>query len=531
MKESRITRVPSPFLARLQADRERLAVAAADGRLTRGELASAAAAYAAGLKRLGIVPGDRVAVHLPASASHLIALAGHLAAGVVHVPVNTRYRAAEIRHVLADAGASAVVTTPGSAALDVAGTLQSGGGMGPLIVAGPDTSMLPSGVVAFADLIEAGRRAAASAPTADLASAAILVYTSGTTGPAKGVALSQQALAANIGAITRLWRFTEDDTIALALPLFHVHGLCLGLLGSWLHGASVRLHDRFAAATVVRSFRDDGATVFMGVPTMYRLLIEHLETAPEEAPALASGRLFTSGSAALDPADAAAFASLTGHAILERYGMTETGFTLSNPYDGERRPGTVGRPVPGCDVRIVDDDGRPCAPGDLGEVVVKGEGLMRGYWNLPAETERAFRDGWFLTGDLATADDDGYIRIAGRKSIDLVKSGGFKISAREIEEVLAGHPSVAEVAVIPIPDPLWGERIAAVVVLRPGCDAPDEGLGAELAEFVARRLADYKQPRSFRFVASLPRNAMGKVEKHRLRALFTRGRGVTGAGL
>lgn len=525
MKENPVTPHPSPFLARLQADPERLAVAAADGRLTRRELASAAAAYAAGLRRLGIRPGDRVAVHLPSSASHLIAIAGHFASGVVHVPVNTRYREAEIRHVLGDAGAAALVTTPGSLALEVAGTLRGAGGIGPSIVVAPDGSAPPPGAVAFADLVEAGRREASRTSAADLAAPALLVYTSGTTGPAKGVVHSQQALAANLGALTQLWRFTQDDTVALALPLFHVHGLCIGLLGSWLHGAPVRLHDRFAAAAIVRSFRDDGATVFMGVPTMYRLLIEHLEAAPGEALALAAGRLFTSGSAALSPADARAFAALTGHAILERYGMTETGFTISNPYDGERRSGSVGRPVSGCDVRIVSDDGSACAPGDVGEILVRGDGLMRGYWNLPAETERAFRDGWFLTGDLATEDGDGYIRILGRKSIDLVKSGGFKISAREVEETLTGHPSVAEAAVIAIPDPLWGERVAAVVVLHTGSAGPDPEIISKLAEFVAQRLADYKKPRSFRFVDSLPRNAMGKVEKHRLVKLFQEGVG------
>jgi acyl-CoA synthetase (AMP-forming)/AMP-acid ligase II len=270
----------------------------------------------------------------------------------------------------------------------------------------------------------------------------------------------------------------------------------------------------------VRSFRDEGATVFMGVPTMYRLLIEHLGEAPDDARALASARLFTSGSAALPAADAAAFAALTGHSILERYGMTETGFTISNPYDGERRPGSVGHPVPGYDVRIVDEDGRPCGTGEIGEILVRGDGLMRGYWNRASDTEEALRDGWFLTGDLATRDADGYVRIAGRKSLDLVKSGGFKISAREIEEALAAHPSVTEAAVIAIPDPLWGERIAAVVVPRAWSTELDPDLALELAEFVALKLADYKRPRSFRFVASLPRNAMGKVEKHRLRALF-----------
>jgi acyl-CoA synthetase (AMP-forming)/AMP-acid ligase II len=510
---------PSPFLAPLQADPERLAVAAGDAHLTRRELSSAAAAYAAGLARLGIGPGDRVAVHLPASASHLIAIAGHLAAGIVHVPVNTRYREGEIRHVLRDSGAAALVTTPGSLALDVAAALR-GGEMGPRIVVSHEGSAPPGGAVPFADLIEAGLRAAALPTAADPSATSLLVYTSGTTGPAKGVALTQQGLAANVGAITRLWRFTEADTLVLALPLFHVHGLCLGLLGSWLHGARVLLHDRFSAAAIVRAFREEGATLFTGVPTMYRLLIEHLEGAPDDARALASARLFTSGSAALPAADACAFSALTGHTILERYGMTETGFTISNPYDGERRPGSVGLPVPGYEVRIVAEDGRPCAAGELGEIVVRGDGLMHGYWNRAAETEPALRDGWFLTGDLATRDDDGYIRIAGRKSLDLVKSGGFKISAREIEETLAGHPSVAEAAVVAIPDPLWGERVAAVVVPRGERTEPDPDLAAELAEFVARRLADYKRPRSFRFVASLPRNAMGKVEKNKLRALF-----------
>jgi acyl-CoA synthetase (AMP-forming)/AMP-acid ligase II len=272
-----------------------------------------------------------------------------------------------------------------------------------------------------------------------------------------------------------------------------------------LHGTTIRLHPRFEPARIVADFAAHGATVFMGVPTMYVQLLEQLS--PDDARVLARARLFTAGSASLSPSVFARFEALTGHRILERYGMTETLITLSNPLVGERRPGTVGTPVAGVEIRIVD-----------GELQVRGDSLMRGYWNdRPAD----FVDGWFRTGDVALADPDGYVRIVGRLSTDIVKSGGFKLSTAEIEDVLREHPAVADVAVIGVADAKWGERVCAVIV--PRGEPPTR---EQLAAHCRAALADYKTPRQLVLVDELPRNAMGKVEKTRLRAAIDHDRDV-----
>jgi acyl-CoA synthetase (AMP-forming)/AMP-acid ligase II len=261
----------------------------------------------------------------------------------------------------------------------------------------------------------------------------------------------------------------------------------------------------------------------MGVPTMYVRLLEHLDSHPEAAAALRKARLFTAGSAPLPASDFLAFHERTGHRILERYGMSETLFTLSNPYEGERRPGTVGLPVPGCSVRLVDDEGREPPEGELGEIQVKGHGVMTGYWGRPADTAAMFRNGWFLTGDVARRDAGGYVTIVGRKSVDVIKSGGYKISAREIEDVLRRHPAVKDAAVVGLPDRVWGQRIAAAIVLTEPTQADAaERVCGEITAFAAAHLADYKKPRDVRAVPDLPRNALGKVQKHLLAHVFPR---------
>jgi len=288
--------------------------------------------------------------------------------------------------------------------------------------------------------------------------------------------------------------------------------------GMLVNGLTLLLEPRFDAARVVEAFAREGATVFMGVPTMYVRLLEHLDAHPEAAAALRKARLFTAGSAPLPAADFEAFRAKTGHAILERYGMSETLFTLSNPYDGERRPGTVGLATPGCSVRIVDDEGRDAADGELGEIVVKSDGMMSAYWGREADTAASFRDGWFLTGDVARRAPDGTVTIVGRKSVDVIKSGGYKIAAREIEDVLRRHPKVKDAAVVGLEDRVWGQRIAAALVLADGCE-PGAAC-AEVAAFAAEHLADYKKPRDVVALPELPRNALGKVQKHLLAKAF-----------
>lgn len=344
---------------------------------------------------------------------------------------------------------------------------------------------------------------------------ALLIYTSGTTGRSKGVELSFRAVVANIDALTSAWRFDAKDHLVLALPLFHVHGLCIGIHGTLLHGMSAIVQSRFEPAKVADAIAN-GATVFMGVPTMYARLLAWLEESPTRAETFRQARLFTSGSAALPVAHFHSFEALTGHRILERYGMSETLLTLSNPYEGERRPGSVGMAVGDSEVRILDESGQDSKTGEIGEIAVRGLSLMTGYRNLPEQTEAAFREGWFLSGDVARIDSDGYVHIVGRRSIDIIKSGGYKISAREIEEVLREHPEVSDVAVVGLEDETWGQRIVAAVVVGAAAEEATQDLWRRLEQHCRAQLADYKTPREFRRLEALPTNAMGKIQKHRL---------------
>ena len=477
---------------------------------TFADLDSLSSRYAGGLARAGVRRGDRVAVFAETSPEIVAALLGHYRLGAIHVPINTRYRGEEIEHILSDSGATAALLGPRSIELDSFRDLRL------RILLGDGEA--GGAAVRFRDLLSEEPASADPPPPSD-GDTAILLYTSGTTGKSKGVELSFRAIVENTEAVTRLWRFSPEDRMALALPLFHVHGLGLGIHGALLNRMTVLLFERFDAARVVEAFASGGATLFQGVPTMYVRLLEAAASDPRAAEALSGARLFTSGSAPLPADDFARFEDLTGHRILERYGMSETLFTLSNLYD-DRRPGTVGRPVPGCEVRIVEDSGAEVSPDEPGEILVKSNGMMTRYRGLPAETAASYRGGWFATGDMARLGADGFVTIAGRKSVDFIKSGGFKISAREIEDVLRRHPRIRDVAVLGAPDRVWGERIVAAIVLRTeaGAAPSSEALLEELSAFCSKSLADYKRPREVRVVEELPRNALGKVQKHRLRA-------------
>jgi acyl-CoA synthetase (AMP-forming)/AMP-acid ligase II len=506
-----------------RACRERpdhMAVRAGARSYTYAELDAQARAHAAGLRVLGLERGARVAVLAEPRVESIIALLAHYRAGLVQVPINTRYREAEVAHILIDSGATAILTdAAGIEVLDAAAREHPA--LAHVQRIQLDDVALRPGDHGFAAVAaqagpDGGPDDRSDEPHAG-ADTALLIYTSGTTGRSKGVALSMSAVVGGIRSLTELWGWRPDDVLVLALPLFHVHGLGIGVHGGLLHGLTIELLPRFSAAAVIDAI-ERGGTIFMGVPTMYRMLLEHLDARPEDARVLARARLFTAGSAALPAADFERFAELTGHRILERYGMSETLLTLSNPADGERRPGSVGLPVPGFEVRLVDDDGQDCAPGVPGELAVRGVGLMTGYWNQPEATQSAFRDDWFMTGDVAARDPDGYVRILGRRSVDIIKSGGFKISAREIEEVIAEHPAVVEVAVLGLADPKWGQKIAAVVVPAPGHPLAGDParLLRELVQLTGARLADYKKPRALAVVTALPRNVLGKIQKAQL---------------
>ena len=331
---------------------------------------------------------------------------------------------------------------------------------------------------------------------------ALLCYTSGTTGAPKGAVLAHGNLLASAEALRLAWRWEPDDRLVLALPLFHIHGLGVGLHGTLLAGASAVLLPRFEAGAVLDAARDHQATLFFGVPTMYARL-----AASPRAAELGRLRLCVSGSAPLPPTVFERLAERAGQRVLERYGMTETIMNVSNPYDGERRPGTVGLPLPGVELRL--------AGGDQGEVLLRGPNVFSGYWGNPAATAEAFDpDGWFRTGDLGSFDERGYLRIEGR-SKELIITGGYNVHPREVEELLLEHAGVAEAAVVGTPSEEWGEQVTAFVV--PADPAAPPGR-EELLAFAAERLAGFKRPRVVHYVEALPRNALGKVMKHELRA-------------
>ena len=461
------------------ANPERVVLTDVSGRaLTAAGLEEASRAGAGRYAAAGLVPGDRVLMSADASLDLVIAHVAALRSGLVVVPANTAYREREIAHLVGDATPRlAVVDSPERAAWISAAAPATR-------VVGPALD-LPAGPAPPLD------RAAPDDP-------ALIGYTSGTTGAPKGAVLTHANLLAGSSSVEIAWRWTAADVLVLALPLFHAHGLCVGLHGTLLAGAQAVLLPAFSVDGVLDAATAARATLFFGVPTMY-----HRLAGSPRAGELSRLRLCVSGSAPL-PADLhRALADRAGQRILERYGMTETLMNVSNPYDGDRRPGSVGLPLPGVEVTL---DG-----GEIGgEILVRGPNVFPHYWQRPDATAEAFRDGWFATGDLGAFDADGYLRILGR-SKELIISGGFNVYPREVEEVLLGHPAVAEAAVIGTPSDEWGEVVTAYVV-RSGVVTADD-----LTAYTLTRLAGYKRPRLWRFVDSLPRNALGKVVKHELK--------------
>jgi malonyl-CoA/methylmalonyl-CoA synthetase len=430
---------------------------------------------------------ERVAAWAVNEPEVAVAVIGALLAGVPITPINPKAGTSELEHILADSAPELVLVPPGAEPpVDnrVEVDLEARGGDLP------------------------------GEPPED--APAIVVYTSGTTGPPKGAVLPRRAIASNLDALAEAWEWTGDDVVAHALPLFHVHGLILGTLGPVRRGGGVHHIGRFSAAAAAAALADD-ATMLFAVPTMYHRLAGEAEQDDEIAKGVASARLLVSGSAALPAADHERIEKLTGQKIAERYGMTETLMNTGVRASGERRPGYVGPPLPGVDVRLVGDDGATIEDADdetIGEIHVRGPNLFLEYLNRPDATAEAMTDGWFKTGDLATRAPDGYIRIVGRRATDLIKSGGFKIGAGEIEGALLEHPSVKEVAVTGEPDPDLGERIVAWVVAAEGQEPSED----ELSGHVADLLTPHKRPRVVRFLDELPRNEMGKVQKKRLEA-------------
>ncbi|MFE3290283.1 acyl-CoA synthetase [Rhodococcus sp. NPDC059234] len=451
------------------------AVRIGDDVLSRSDVLGGAGALA---RRIG--GAERVAVLATPSASTVIAVVGCLLAGVTVVPVPPDSGPAELAHILSDSGAQAWL------------------GQAP---EGPDIQ--PSSRAATLPIVPVRVHARDwhSHPEPPPSSIAFVLYTSGTTGPPKGVLLSRGAIAAGLDALAEAWQWSEKDTLVHGLPLFHVHGLILGLLGPLRVGSRL-IH---TLKPTPRAYAEARGSLYFGVPTVWSRVVED----EESARALSGARLLVSGSAPLPVPVFARLEELTGLTPIERYGMSETMITLSTRADGERRPGWVGIPVRGVETRLVGEDGTP-VPHDgesIGGLQVRGPMLFDGYLNRPDATAASWTaDGWFVTGDVAAIDADGVHRIVGRESTDLIKSGGYRIGAGEVETSLLGHPSVREVAVVGLADDDLGQRVVAFIV---GDTVDPESL----IEHVASELSVHKRPREIRVVDSLPRNAMGKVQK------------------
>jgi malonyl-CoA/methylmalonyl-CoA synthetase len=451
--------------------------------LRAGALAERTALAAANLADRGVEPGHRVLWSCAASLDSIVGLLGALRLGAVVVPVNPSSTQSELAYLQRDA-------RPSAALVDRPTTLEWLAEVDPRCALSSPAELLAARRAGA----RSGVRLNAALPGDD----ALIVYTSGTTGEPKGAVHTHRSLLAGVQALRIAWDWQPDDRLILALPLFHVHGLCAGLFGTLATGGSAAVFDRFEPQLVLQAA--GAASLFFGVPTMYHRLAE-----TGRAAALAGLRLCVAGSAPL-PADLWwRFASEFGVSVLERYGMSETLLTLSNPLVGERRPGSVGLPLPGVEATVAapDDDG-------VGELMVRGPSLCRGYWERSEASEAMWVDGWFATGDLASVADDGYFSIRGRRT-ELIITGGHNVYPAEVEAVLGRHPSVKEIAVIGAKSEVWGESVTAFVV---GVDgAPDT---EALMALAARELSSYKCPREYRVVDSLPRNAMGKVVRRDL---------------
>ena len=466
------------------------------------ELAHASARIANALMRAGCHRGDRVAVQAD---KHWHVLALYLAclrAGLVYLPLNTAYRKSELAYFFEDAEPRVVVCRP-----ETLGTIETIANGATVL-----TVDVHGGELGDRARDEPGNFETVSSQPDDLAA---IVYTSGTTGRSKGASLTHRNLASNALALVEAWGFTRGDVLLHALPIYHVHGLFVAIHCALLSGSRMLWLPKFDAREVVELL--PAATVMMGVPTFYTRLLAEPAFGTECA---RNVRLFVSGSAPLLPETFAAFRERTGRTILERYGMTETGMITSNPLDGVRASGTVGRPLPGISVRIVDDTGEPCPTGVVGSVQVRGPNVFAGYWRLPEKTRDEFTvDGWFRTGDVGEWVADGeakdYLRLVGRAK-DMIISGGLNVYPKEIEERIDAFPGVVESAVIGVPDADFGEAVTAVVVTKPG-ETLDE---ARILAALRNEIAAYKVPKRMHVVDELPRNAMGKVQKNVLRDRF-----------
>ncbi len=481
----------------------RLAIVAPDGALTYEQLDGLSHRVATALLHgRADLEQQRIAFFVPPSCAHVAVQRGIWRAGGVAVPLALSHPAPELEYVLRDAEAQAVVVDRESVPL--LEPIANRAGVRLLVV----DEVLAVDAVAALPHVGAPRRA-------------MIIYTSGTTGRPKGVVTTHANIGAQVAALVEAWGWRPSDRVLHVLPLHHVHGIINALCSPLAVRATCEMLTAFDATVVWTRLASGEITVFTAVPTVYHRLIAAWDAAPqatqhEWAGGAAGLRLMMSGSAALPVKTLERWRTITGHTLLERYGMTEIGMALSNPLEGERRPGFVGVALPGVDVQLVNESGDVVSGEAPGELEVRGQNVFGEYWKRPTETQAAFRDGWFRTGDMAVFEGGSY-RLMGRTSVDIIKTGGYKVSALEIEEVLRTHPAISECAVVGLADVEWGERVSAAVELSAGATLV---LG-ELQQWAKARLAPYKVPRALRIIDALPRNAMGKVLKPEVSALFS----------
>jgi malonyl-CoA/methylmalonyl-CoA synthetase len=491
-----------PLIARARSHKDSIAFRTATRTHTYRDLVERSALLAAALLReLDDLKEARVALLVAAGSEYVAAQWGIWRAGGIKVPICLSATEPEWEYALTDSGAGLVMADAAMAAKIA-----------------PLCSRMGVRLLDIETITSARTRAL---PDIAPDRRAMILYTSGTTSKPKGVVTTHANIQAQIESLVRAWEWSAADRIPLFLPLHHIHGIINVTCCALWSGAMIEPFGRFDLPGILERVRADAYTLFMAVPTIYVKLIQAIEAAsPEDRAAIVAGfagmRLMVSGSAALPASVHEQWTSLTGQKLLERYGMTEIGMAIANPYRGKRRPGAVGKPLPGVEVRLKSESGAIVTGEDEpGEIQVRGPGVFRSYWNRPEVSAESFDDGWFRTGDMAVLET-GYFRIMGRLSVDIIKSGGYKLSALEIEAALLEHPHILECAVIGAPDDTWGEAVSAAVVL-------GEGATLELAalrEWCKGRLSVYKIPQRLRVVDALPRNAMGKVTKPAIRDLF-----------
>jgi malonyl-CoA/methylmalonyl-CoA synthetase len=478
----------------LRAPSDRFALRLGDRVLTQRELAAACAHHVEALGARGVVAGDRIGVWTQPALETLVSLVAHAACGYVSVPIDPKLGDRELAHVLADAAPRLCVAADTEPVRGRVGAVETM----PITLITDGSSTLSVTEIRGAP--------------------ALVLYTSGTTGAPKGALITDRNIASNLDMLARAWSWTDEDVVVHALPMFHVHGLVLGLFGSMRRAGALRWVARFSPEDLANALHEHATTtraMLFAVPTMYHRLCDAGERTPAVADALRAARLLVSGSAPLPVRDYQRLEQLTGHRVVERYGLTETLINCSTRHDGDRRPGFVGSPLDGLELRLVDDARQPIDVSDettFGEIAVRGPNVFAGYLNREDATRAVLDDdGWFYTGDLATRAADGQLRIVGRRSTDIIKCGGYKVGAGEVEAALLEHPAIAEAAVVGAPDPDLGERIVAFVVTRTQIDP------AAIEAYVAKLLSPHKRPREVHVVDALPRNAMGKVQKSALR--------------